>query len=119
MKWAADHGINTTATYQSSKDSPVIEQPNSLSAVTEPEALMILAKKAGTPDLELEFQLGAYIEGFYLITISSNYTFLKDRKSIAQRHIDALDGYLKKHGISQGPPGWYLDYERYKWHRIY
>jgi len=80
---------------------------------------MILAEKAGTPELQLKFELGASTEGFCLITISSNYTFLKDKKSIKQESIDVLDGYLKEHGISQGPPGWHLDYEYYKWHRIY
>jgi len=60
VKWAAEHGIDTTTRYQSSKEGgPVVEYPNSVSAVTQPGPLMILAEKAGTPELQLKFELGA------------------------------------------------------------
>jgi len=119
LGWAAENGIDTTMRYQASENRPVIEQPNSLSAVTQPEALAILAENAGTPHLELTFKLGIRSEDYFLLTISSNYSFLKDRKSITQDHIDTLGKYLKEHGIVQDSPGWHLDWEHYMWDRIY
>jgi hypothetical protein len=119
VRWAAENGIDTTKRYQSSADSPVVEEHDSVFAVVRPEPLAILAKEAGTPHLKLMFNLGIRSGGFHLLTISSNYNFLKDKKSISQRHIDTLDEYLKTHKIVQDSPGWHIDYEHHTWRRIY
>jgi len=81
--------------------------------------MAILAEKAGTPHLKIRFKLGISLEGYDLITISSNYTLLRDKKSIKLDHINALDGYLKRHRIAQDSPAWYLDLERFQWVQIY
>ena len=89
--------------------------------VTADETMQILAEKAGTPDLQPLFKLGVRANGNFIIAISSNCSFLKDRKTIAQACVDALDRYLKEQGIveDEDPPTWHLDYEFHKWQRIY
>ena len=119
LKWAAEHGVDTTARYQSDEEGPVIEEPNSLSAATQRGALATLAKEAGTPNLKLEFELGRHFKDHFLLTISSNYRFLTDQKSITQGEINLLDKYLKDHKIVQDSPAWHLDIEHYEWCRIY
>ena len=112
------NGIDTTLRDKTRPGRPAVERPNSLLAVTTPEVLAILAEKAGTPGLKLKLELGIHLEGCFLITIGSNYSFLKDRKFITQGRIDALDKYLKEHGIVENSPAWHLDYDHYKWRRI-
>lgn len=119
MKWGAENGIDTTERCQEYRDGPVIEEPDCLATVTTREALKILAGKAGTPDLRPVFKLSVHAGGDYIIAISSNYSFLKDRKTIAQGRIDTLDRYLKEQGIVRDSPAWYLDYEHYRWRQIY
>ena len=119
LKWGAENGIDTTERCQEYRNGPVIEEPDSLSTVTTEEAMKVLAEKAGTPDLQLAFKLSVREGGHFIIAISSNYSFLKDRKSIAQGRIDTFSRYLKERGIVQDPPAWYLDYEHYMWRRIY
>jgi hypothetical protein len=104
--------------YQECSSGPIIEKPNPLSIVTTPQFLQLLTKMAGTPTLPLMFNLSVRSGGLLLLTITSNYTYRKDWKSIFKGQIDALDQYLKKHGIVQDSPAWYLDYESYKWRRI-
>jgi len=118
LEWGVKNGIDTTEKCQEF-DGPIIEEPDSISTVTNQEAMEILAKKAGTPELQPTFKMSVRANGNFLITISSNYSFLKDRKTIPQVRIDALDRYLKEQGIVQDSPGWHLDYEHYMWRRIY
>lgn len=103
----------------SNVDGPVEDEPNSLFAVTTPEALAILAKKAGTPGLRLKLQQSARVGAWFLITITHNYRYVKDRKYITQARIDALDKYLKEHGIAVDSPAWHLDHKDFKWLRLY
>lgn len=119
LGWAAKNGIDTTERGRVTPDSPIIEEPNSLSTVTTEETMRILAEKAGTPDLQPVFRLGVRADGNFVIAISSNYRFLKDRKTIVQGRIDALDRYLKEQGIVEDSPAWHLDYEHYMWRAIY
>ena len=60
MRWAAENRIDTTKTYRNG-----VEKPGSLSTVTQPGALKIVAVKAGTPDLRLAFKLSVLVEGNY------------------------------------------------------
>jgi len=119
LKWAAENGIDTTMRGSSNVDGPVEDEPNSLFAVTTPEALAILAKKAGTPGLRLKLQQSARVGAWFLITITHNYRYVKDRKYITQARIDALDKYLKEHGIAVDSPAWHLDHKDFKWLRLY
>ena len=119
LKWGKENGIDTTERCQEYRDGPVVEEPDSLSTVTTREVMKILAEKAGAPDLQPTFKLSVRASGPYIIAISSNYSFLKDRKTIAQGRIDTLNRYLKEQGIVQDPPGWHLDYEHYMWRLIY
>ena len=119
LKWAAENGIDTTKRYWPGPNKPVIEEPNSILAVTTPEAMKTLVEKAGTPHLKLELELGVRAGAHLLISISSNYRFLKDRKSITRCHINALDKYLKEHGIVVDSPAWHIDLKHFKWVQIY
>jgi len=119
IEWGAKNGIDTTERCQEFEDGPIVEDPNSLSTVITDEAMKILVEKAGRPDLEPTFKMSVRANGNFIIAISSNYRFLKDRKNIEQGRIDALSRYLKEQGIAQDPPAWHLDYEHFKWQRIY
>ena len=119
LEWGAKNGIDTTERCQEFCDGPIIDEPNSISTVTSQEAMEILAEKAGTSDLQPTFKMSVRANGNFIIAISSNYSFLKDRKSIPQVRIDALDRYLKEQGIVQDSPAWHLDYEHYMWRQIY
>lgn len=115
VEWGAKVGIDTTARYSSGLcDGQIIEQLNCVWTVTKYAAMKILAEKAGTPDLKPEFALSVRASGNLIIAISTNYRFLKDRKTISQARIDAFSQYLKEQGIAKDPPQWYLDYDRYK-----
>jgi hypothetical protein len=119
LEWGVANGFETTRRFHSGPDKPVIEEPNSLWTVTQPEVLKDLAKKAGTPHLRPAFKLSMRSKGFRLITISTNYSFLKDKKTISLKRIETFGQYLKEWGIVEDAPGWHLDYEHYMWRRIY
>ncbi|KAF9781563.1 hypothetical protein BJ322DRAFT_1111490 [Thelephora terrestris] len=103
LKWAAENGIDTTNRYRNS-DGSVHEAHDSLAAATKPEALEVLASKAGTPELRVIYKIGMH---------------LKDNmRSVTPERIDALDQYLKEHGLVKDSPAWHLDHELYKWKRL-
>ena len=84
------------------------------------QKLEALAAKAGTPELRITFKLAIHVKGYFLLTISSNYRFMKDNtKRATPERIEALDQYLEDSGIVTDGPAWHLDHELFKWQRIY
>ncbi|KAF9784381.1 hypothetical protein BJ322DRAFT_1064497, partial [Thelephora terrestris] len=95
LKWAAENGISTTRKCSDLPDGSDDDEHDSLWAVTEPEVLAVLAAKAGAPELRIEVKLAMHSKGYFLLTISSNYRFFKDRmERVTQERIEALDRYL-------------------------
>jgi hypothetical protein len=119
LEWGVANGVNITRKFQNGPDEPDVEEPNSLWTVTQPAVLNDLAKKAGTPHLRPTFKLSVRSKGCRLITISTNYSFLKDKKYISRKDIETFGQYLKERGIVEDAPGWHLDHEHYMWRRIY
>ena len=72
-------------------------------------------REGWTPNLRPVFRLCVRMNGNFIIAISSNYRFLKDRRTITQERIGTLDKYLKEQGITQDSLGWHLDYENHRW----
>ena len=120
LEWGAKVGIDTTGRYGSSLgDGQIIEVPNDVWTLTKDKVMALLAQKAGTLDLRPTFKLSVRVNDNLIIAISSNYRFLKDRKTISQAQIDTFGQYLEEQKIAKNPPQWHLDFDDYKWERIY
>lgn len=118
MKWGSENGIEIIGSPFDPERS-LVGNPDPLSCVLTGAALKTLAEKAGTPHFQPMFKISLCTKEHYLIAISSNYRFLKDRKTVQPSHIETFYHYLKEQGIVSGPPAWYLDYEDFRWRRVY